>query len=75
MREDSPAARMIPAKLGDRDMMRKIAERREKVSDCCKTDILEPECRCFAGRVGHHGLVHVSTAGDEVIEMKCLVLR
>jgi hypothetical protein len=33
MREDSPAARMTPAKLTDRDMVRKIAESREKVSD------------------------------------------
>jgi len=33
MREDSPAARMMPAKLADRDMVRKIAESREKVSD------------------------------------------
>jgi hypothetical protein len=33
IREDSPAARMTPAKLGDRDMKRKIAERGGKVSD------------------------------------------
>jgi hypothetical protein len=33
MREDSPAARMTPAKLGDRDMMRTIAEREEKVRE------------------------------------------
>src|SRR5579864_4774309 len=33
MREDSPAARMTPAKLTDRDMVRKIAESRENVSD------------------------------------------
>src|SRR5579862_7673451 len=32
MREDSPAARITPAKLGARDMLRKIAESREKVS-------------------------------------------
>jgi hypothetical protein len=33
MRDDSPAARMTPAKLDARDMMRKIAERTKKVSD------------------------------------------
>jgi len=33
MREDSPAARMTPAKLTDRDMVRKIAESGKKVSD------------------------------------------
>src|SRR5579859_3056791 len=33
MREDSPAARMTPAKLGERDMLRKIAESGEKVSE------------------------------------------
>src|SRR5437660_3803055 len=33
MREDSPAARMTPAKLTDRDMVRTIAESRENVSD------------------------------------------
>lgn len=33
MREDSPAAKINPAKLTDRDMERKITERGEKVSD------------------------------------------
>src|SRR5579885_371385 len=33
MRDDSPAARMTPAKLGARSMLRKIAETCEKVSD------------------------------------------
>jgi hypothetical protein len=33
MRDDSPAARMTPAKLTDRDMVRKIAESPENVSD------------------------------------------
>jgi hypothetical protein len=33
MREDSPAARMTPAKLGERDMLRKIAESGQKVSE------------------------------------------
>jgi hypothetical protein len=32
MREDSPAARITPAKLGARDMLRKIAESERKVS-------------------------------------------
>ena len=32
MREDSPAARMTPAKPGERDMLRKIAESGDKVS-------------------------------------------
>src|SRR5437879_13845367 len=33
MRDDSPAARMTPAKLTDRDMLRTIAESRKNVSD------------------------------------------
>lgn len=33
MREDSPAARITPAKPATDDMLRKIAESREKVSD------------------------------------------
>src|SRR5450755_3698655 len=33
MREDSPAARMTPAKLGERAMLRKIAESGRKVSE------------------------------------------
>src|SRR5579863_1821006 len=38
MRDDSPAARITPAKLGARDMPRTIAERRKNVS--------EPKRRC-----------------------------
>src|SRR5580693_5406473 len=33
MREDSPAARITPAKLGARDMSRTIAERQRNVSE------------------------------------------
>jgi hypothetical protein len=33
MREDSPAAKITAAKLTNRDMVRKIAESKEKVSD------------------------------------------
>jgi hypothetical protein len=39
IREDSPAARITPAKLGDRDMLRKIAESAKKVSEL-ETDSL-----------------------------------
>jgi hypothetical protein len=33
MREDSPAARITPAKLTERDMLRTIAESEKKVSE------------------------------------------
>src|SRR5579872_716880 len=65
MRDDSPAARITPPKLGARNMLRKIAESEEKVSE----QNLESENGLLASGVSHHRAFDFARSSDEVVEV------